>query len=199
MGKELMTTCAAFLAYGLGTAAVTLRFDGMTGAISDQQREWAGPMFFNTDGSRTKYIIQMGAISLLPSMIIAGALYGLGAISETTSPSFPPLRAPVLLAAVVVIGPAVETLFMSLILWFLSLFVKGRIFLAILSAVIWALLHSLDTPVWGLGVIWPFFVFSCAYLAWRDVSWRDAFVVTWGIHAFQNVIPGLAIASQYGT
>jgi hypothetical protein len=42
-------------------------------------------------------------------------------------------------------------------------------------------------------VIWPFFVFSCAYLAWRRRSLWHAMGVTCGIHMFQNLLPGILI------
>lgn len=47
----------------------------------------------------------------------------------------------------------------------------------------------------GLVVFWPFFVFSCSYLAWREKSWWHAVWVTFCIHAFQNVLPTIAIVS----
>jgi hypothetical protein len=84
---------------------------------------------------------------------------------------------------------------MSLILWVLSLVTKRTVLLAVISAFIWACLHSVAVPAWGLVVFWPFFVFSCSYLAWREKSWGRAVWVTFCIHVFQNVLPAIAIVS----
>ena len=94
---------------------------------------------------------------------------------------------------VVVVSPIVETLLMALAIKLMSLIVRRKLALAVLSAILWALLHSLASPAWGLIVCWPFFVFSCAFLAWRPKSWLNAVWVALCIHALQNLLPGLAI------
>ena len=73
---------------------------------------------------------------------------------------------------------------------------RKKYILALLNALFWAILHSLMAPAWGLGVLWPFFIFSCAYLAWRQKSWWRAVWVVACIHAFQNALPGLAVFFQ---
>lgn len=78
-------------------------------------------------------------------------------------------------------------------IWGLRFFTRRPLRLAFYSAVIWAVLHSLAAPAWGLGVIWPFFVFNCAYLAWRPRAWWRAIWVTMCIHAFQNFFPALLL------
>jgi hypothetical protein len=99
-----------------------------------------------------------------------------------------------LIVSVIFICPVLETLLMSLIFWILSFFTKRKLNLAITSAIIWAGLHSFAAPAWGLGVLWPFFVFSCSYLAWREKAWWRAIWVTACIHMFQNFLPGLMLA-----
>ncbi len=95
---------------------------------------------------------------------------------------------------VVVLSPVLETMLMSPILWAVSHLAQKPVVLAMLSACVWALLHSLAAPAWGLIVAWPFYVFSRAYLAWRPYGWWKAVGVTASIHAFQNLLPGLALA-----
>jgi hypothetical protein len=86
---------------------------------------------------------------------------------------------------------------MGLVLRILSLITKRSIRLAAMSAFVWACLHSIAAPAWGLGVIWPFFVFSCSYLAWRQRAWWRAVLVTSCVHAFQNLLPAIMlVASQ---
>jgi hypothetical protein len=82
------------------------------------------------------------------------------------------------------------------ILKMLSFITKRKFWLAIMSAVVWAIFHSLAAPAWGLGVIWPFFIFSCCYLSWREKSFWHAILVTSSVHAFQNILPAIVIVAS---
>jgi len=157
-----------------------------------QKQKWPFSFLFNSSSSMRRYILTAGLISLIPSLIVAVILAGLGVLNEETSPDFegPTLF---LLIGVIIVGPAVETLLMGPVLWVLSCVVKRRILLAVTSALIWAGLHSLVAPPWGLVVFWPFFVFSCSYITWRQRAWWRAVWVTSCIHAFQNFLPGLLV------
>jgi len=148
---------------------------------------------FDTSISMRRYVLRMGLISLLPSMAVGIALATTGVVNEQTGPGF---EGPVLvvLAFIWVIGPVSETLLMSFILWVLSFLTKRMVLLAVMSALIWAGLHSLAAPAWGLVVFWPFFIFSCSYLAWRQKAWWRAVWVTCCVHMFQNFLPGIVIA-----
>ena len=101
----------------------------------------------------------------------------------------------VLFVSVVIVSPIVETLLLGFGLWVLSFVMKKPLRKAIVSCVIWAVLHSCVALLWGAVVVWPFFVFSCAYLAWRRRSWWHAMGVACGIHMFQNFLPGILIAA----
>ena len=149
---------------------------------------------FDTRISMWRYVLRAGLISLLPSLAIVSIMGICGAITEETGPAFegPPLQLIVLL---VIVTPPIETLLMGPVLRVLSLITRRRLVLAAMSAVAWACLHSIAAPAWGLGVIWPFFVFSCSYLTWRRRAWWRAIVVTSCIHAFQNVLPAIAAAA----
>ena len=138
-----------------------------------------------------KYILRTGLIRLVPSLIIVLILGLTGVISEQTGPEF---KGPAigLFVTLVIIGPPLETLLMAGALWILSFITKRQIRLAVISAFVWAGVHSLIAPTWGLGVIWPFFVFSCSYLNWRRRSWWRAILVTSCVHSFQNFLPSIA-------
>lgn len=153
------------------------------------------PFPFNTNMPMKKYILRMGLISLIPSLFIVFLLAAAGIMTEKTRPNLSKVMVDPVIGffSMVIISPAVETLMMSFFLFLLSLITKHRIKLAALSAVLWACIHSLLAPAWGLGVIWPFFIFSCAYLAWRPRSFLRALWVTFWIHVFQNFFPGLII------
>ena len=151
-------------------------------------------LLFDNKISIWKYILRAGLISLVPSLVIAVILGLSGVITEDTGPEFEG-SALGLLFTLVIIGPLLETLLMAGGLWILSFITKRQILLVIISAFIWAVLHSLFVLAWGFVIIWPFFVFSCSYLAWRKHSWWRAILVTSCVHAFQNVLPTIMAIS----
>lgn len=151
-------------------------------------------LLFDNKISIWKYILRTGFISLIPSLIVALILGLSGAITEDTGPEFKG-SALGLLITLVIIGPLLETLLMGGGLWILSFITKQQVLLALISAFIWAVMHSLFVLAWGFVIIWPFFVFSCSYLAWRKRSWWHAILVTSCVHAFQNILPTIVAIS----
>jgi hypothetical protein len=152
-------------------------------------------MLFNTRGPVWKYMLRAGLISLVPSLFIAFFLALVGIGNEETMPQFDQAIEPaVQFAGLVIISPVLETLLLAFGLWLLSFITKHPLRQAIGSCVSWAVLHSLLASIWGLVIVWPFFVFSCAYLAWRRRSRWHAMGVACGIHMFQNLLPGILVA-----
>ncbi len=151
-------------------------------------------LLFDTQGPVWKYIVRAGLIGLVPSVLVAFLLAGAGLVNQETMPQFnqDPGRL-LLFVSVVVVSPVVETLLLGFGLWLLSFVIRNTLQRALGSCVLWAVLHSLSAPLWGLVVIWPFFVFSCAYLAWRRRSWWYAMGVASGVHMFQNLLPGILV------
>lgn len=141
------------------------------------------------------YVLRAGLISPLSSLAIAILLGVCGIITEDTGPVFKgsPLEP---MVVIIVLGPPIETLLMGLLFWVLSFITKRTVGLAIPSALVWAGMHSLMVPVWGLAVVWPFFIFSCSYLTWRQRAWWRAILVTSSVHAFQNTFPAIVAAAS---
>lgn len=142
-----------------------------------------------------KYVVRMWLIGFVPSIVIALLLSATGALTSQSGPDFGSDKAPAVAVfiGVVVVGPFVETLLMGVVLKLLSFITRRRYALAVISCLLWAGVHSLASPLWGVAVFWPFFVFSCSYLAWRRVSWWRAVWVTSLIHMFQNLLPGIGL------
>jgi hypothetical protein len=112
-------------------------------------------------------------------------------------PQFDRAAGPVVLFVMVVVAsPVIETLVLGFGLWLLAFLTRRLLWQAMGSSVIWAILHSVAAPAWGLVVLWPFFVFSCAYLAWRRRSLWHAMGVVCGVHVFQNLLPGILLAAM---
>lgn len=156
--------------------------------------EPADSFFFNIRGPMWKYIIRMWLIALVPSIAFAIILEATGILTQENGPDLSGgMPAWGMFLGIVVISPVVETLIMCVVFKVLSFTKKGRYALAVMSCVVWAGLHSLASPPWGLTVAWPFFIFSCSYLAWRRRSWWHAVSVTCLIHMLQNLLPGIVL------
>lgn len=143
------------------------------------------------DHLRSHYILKGWLLTLLPSLVLAGIV---GTIfGEAQGPEFgqPGL---LLLFALVVFAPVVETLIMVP-----PLLLLNRLFgptpAAILSALGWAIAHSLQATLWGLIIWWPFFVFSSILLVWRRRSLATGMALVMAIHAMQNAVPALLLYS----
>lgn len=92
-----------------------------------------------------------------------------------------------LVISLVAIAPLVETLIMWPVLALIQRFVsKKPIITAAISALLWAVFHSLQTPIWGLTICWSFFVFSLCFLSWKKVSIIKAGIMTFAVHVMQN-------------
>jgi len=152
------------------------------------------PFLFNIQVPVWKYALVMAVISFVPSILLSFGLGAAGVMTEESGPELGGFGPVTDFAMIVWLSPVVETLLMGVILKVLSFISRRRYVLAAMSCGVWAGLHSLVSPAWGLVVFWPFFVFSCSYLAWRRRSWRHAVCVTSLIHMLHNLLPGLAIA-----
>jgi len=90
-----------------------------------------------------------------------------------------------------VIAPPLETLIMALFFFVGRFITKNQIRLALACALFWGVLHLFNSPVNGIAVLWPFYIMSRAYLAWRPLGFWKAFGVTTMIHVANNTIPVL--------
>jgi hypothetical protein len=152
------------------------------------------PFLFNIQIPVWKYALLMAVISFVPSIVLSFGLGAAGVMTEESGPELGGFGPGIDFGMIVLLSPVVETLLMGVILKALSFVSRRRYVLAAMSCGVWAGLHSLFSPAWGLVVFWPFFVFSCSYLAWRRRSWRHAVCVTSLVHMLHNLLPGLAIA-----
>lgn len=143
----------------------------------------------NTDQHILSYVWRAWLIAFIPSAAI-GIIVGL--LLPDKMPSFDgPLVGTVLI--MVLIGPWLETLLMWAILSVLKRIVKKTLVVAVASAVIWGVLHSLGAPAHGLVIAWPFFVFSLCFLEWQKKSTGKALATTALVHMCQNALAALAL------
>lgn len=92
-----------------------------------------------------------------------------------------------------ILAPIIETLLLAATIALLSpLFITPN-GVAIGSAVVWAVIHSLAWAPWGIIIAWLFYVMSRAYVAWRSLGFARAFFVVALIHAAHNLFGALAM------
>jgi hypothetical protein len=94
----------------------------------------------------------------------------------------------------ILVSPWIETLFLWLLLWALSVFTGNVFVLSLISGVIFGILHEMFTPSSGVFTFWPFVVYSICFLEWKKKSVKDAIIVTSLLHSMYNVIPTICFA-----
>ena len=132
------------------------------------------------------------ATAFFPSIVLAWILSKIAPGAET--PAFEGLSPALVLFAVVIFAPVVETLIMGTVLLLLLRVVSPTI-AVLTSAVGWGVAHSLQVPMWGLTIWWPFLVLSTLFVAYRERSLVAAFALPAIVHAMQNLGPALLIAT----
>ena len=132
------------------------------------------------------------ATAFFPSIVLAWIISTFAPGAAT--PDFGNLPPALVIFAVVIFAPVVETLIMGTVLLLLLRVVTPTI-AVLISAVGWGVAHSLQVPVWGLTIWWPFLVLSTLFVAYRERSLLAAFTLPAIVHAFQNLGPALLIAT----
>ena len=135
-------------------------------------------------------IIVGWALSFGGSVLLSAAAQALA--PDLGTPDFPMSGVPALLL-LAVFAPVVETLIMALVLSLLTRFLSATASILV-SALLWGIAHSLQAPVWGLIVWWPFLIFSTLFVVWRQRGLWAGIGVAAATHALQNLIPALLVS-----
>lgn len=93
---------------------------------------------------------------------------------------------------VAILSPLVETLILAGTTAVLLKFVKPANAIVI-SSFGWAIAHSLQAPIWGLVIFWPFVIFSTLFVVWKQRSLLWAIAMPFAAHFLQNIIPAVSI------
>jgi membrane protease YdiL (CAAX protease family) len=130
-------------------------------------------------------------LSFLGSLALAAMVRWISPNAETVE--IPPLPAWAIILGLAVVSPVVESILMGLGLkLLLSRMAAGPAILV--SAIFWGMVHSLQVPVWGLAIWWPFLIFSTLFVVWRQRGFWVGVGVASAAHFLQNLGPSLAIA-----
>lgn len=152
-------------------------------------------VLYNTEQGYIPYVLKGTLICLLPSLAISSIIDLV--VPQSQNPEF---SGSLIFNAInlVLLTPVIETLLMWLVLRFLRLFISSSPYVALASASIWAVAHSLWVPAWGLIAFWPFFVLSIAFLEWEKKALSKAIGVTASIHMCQNLMGLMLLLFHHG-
>lgn len=138
----------------------------------------------------------LALLSFVPSYLITRVVALLiemcGYSTADALPSFE-LKGLMLFVAIV-LGPLFETILLAVGMWIICRFVKNLWLASAISGVAWSIAHGYQAPLWALGTLWPFMVFSRAYLSWKPQSLSNAIGVAWLAHLIHNA---LAVVCSY--
>jgi membrane protease YdiL (CAAX protease family) len=149
-----------------------------------------------------RYGLRAYPMALIPSFIILGIvlvvlkLAGIDPFTLKLPPA--PRRTIGGLFVLVVFAPVFETFLLAFVLNILTNWIKPRLVCAAISAVFWGAIHGLSAPIWFFGTVWSFFVFSCAFLAWKERSFWAAFAAASLPHALINLTMFLLMMQRAG-
>jgi membrane protease YdiL (CAAX protease family) len=144
-----------------------------------------------------QYCLAAFPIALIPSIaILFFALLSLAILGTEVATLQLPRRSGSTLEffGIVVFAPIAETLLLAATLRTLRWMSAKPLHAATVAALLWGALHAALAPLWFFGAVWSFFVFSCAYLAWRTRSFMHAFAAAAVPHALINLSSFSAVA-----
>ncbi len=130
------------------------------------------------------------SLSFLGSLALAALIGWLAPNAQSVK--IPALPAWLIILAFAILSPVLESILMGLGLkLFLRWMTPGPAILT--SAICWGILHSLEVPIWGLAIWWPFLIFSTLFVVWKQRGFWTGVAVAAAVHGLQN-FGALAIA-----
>jgi hypothetical protein len=164
--------------------------------VPDIRPAWLARLF-DRGPSWPRYVLRMWMISFIPSLAVGILLFividALGLPSKELTPEFTGPSPAIIFVMVVFFSPAIETLLLAFGIGAISRVIHAPVAISAVSALLWGALHSSIVLPWGIVILWPFFVFSSAYQAWRPAGWSKAVGAAMAIHMLQNLLPGVLI------
>ena len=137
-----------------------------------------------------RYSLEVWPIALIPSVLLFVLATGLFALAGVSLESITPPAREVSVSnflGVVIFAPSVETLILIGGIKVLESISSRPVVVAMMSALVWGLFHGSFGALWFFGTVWSFFVFSCAYLAWRCRSFQAGFIAASVPHVLVNL------------
>lgn len=138
----------------------------------------------------------LALVSFIPSYFIARTVVFIievaGYSVDDALPSFE--LDGIMFFVAIVLGPLFETFLLAAGIFFIRKIHVNPWVVSLISGVVWSFFHGYQASLWALGTIWPFIVFSRAYLSWRSQGLSNAIGIAWISHSIHNA---LAVAVSY--
>ena len=144
--------------------------------------------------AKTTYVLKSVVITAIPALLLSILLSNLFPESKKPEYSYDFLN---LFFSIVLIAPIIETLLLAIGISILSKVFRSKEYIVLASSLLWALLHALRSPLHGVIVLWPFFVFSLAFLQWKKISTGTAILVGFAMHFGHNLFNVLLTISLF--
>lgn len=137
------------------------------------------------------YVSAAALAALVPSTVLTLAanhvLEKSNVDASSWIPSFQPLTIFQFLFRTA-IGPLIETGIVLLIIKAVSRFTKSPVVASIVVAILCGAAHGLAAPLWFIGTVWSFFVYSYGFFLWRHHSLKYAILAMYLPHALLNSV-----------
>ena len=146
---------------------------------------------FNSEIPLWRYSLQVALLAILPAMAIVGIVrFGLVFAGLNLSRfDAPPTSVSIGgVFGTIVFAPVIETFILALLIAFLSLFMSNKLKIAVVCGIAWGFFHAIFGLLWFFGPAWGFFILSCAFLAWREKSFKQAYIAAFIPHVLNNAI-----------
>ncbi|RUM92398.1 MAG: hypothetical protein DSZ28_09660 [Thiothrix sp.] len=90
--------------------------------------------------------------------------------------------------SIVLLVPVIETYLLIAVIWSVCKVIHKNLHIAFFSALFFSVLHSLQEPIWGIFVFWPFFVYSLILISRNGSDHRggDGVFIVITLHALNN-------------
>lgn len=141
----------------------------------------------DTSQNKIKYILISTAFVLIAGLLTGEiiALYDPEIFNKQSAPYYGEGVQEFFL--VVIFAPIFETFLMIPILFFFTKITKNMIAISLFSALTWAFIHALVTPLHGVFVLFSFFIYSYIFKVWDNISRKHALLIVMAIHALNNL------------
>ena len=169
------------------------------GAVADRQARISGDKFLRLLPALVTTPRRPWLIIPIAWLVSFGGSIALAALVQRLAPNAQSVEIPkglpplLVIFAFAIFSPVLESILMGLGLKLLMRWLTPGVAIVV-SAVTWGILHSLQVPVWGLAIWWPFLVFSTLFVVWQQRGFWVGVAVASAVHFLQNIGPSLAIA-----
>ena len=151
---------------------------------------------FNTNTPLWRYSLQVLALSTIPAVVIVTAVrFGMTYSGVNIARIYPPPTSTSIAGAfsAIIFAPFIETYLLAFLITILSSFISNKVHIAIISGIVWGLGHAAFGLLWFFGPAWIFFILTCAYIAWREKSFKHAYFAAFVPHVLNNALAILAV------